>query len=369
MSDVKSKNLYELLGNDSDQDSDKEPAPPTKVIDKPVPRTGKRDASGTAPSEARGGAARGGRGGRRGDASGNDGAFRDREAGSVNNRGKPTDDGLRQDRHSNQIQGGRIQGNYDGRGGRGGRSGRGNRGNRDDRHTRGPQNDHTKQADQSWGAPTGNSEWDDEKAGEAIAKEEEKAEGAAGGWDSGIADLPGETPTDADGTAPAQGTTPADAPAGPIEEPEPEDNSRSYADYLAEQAEKKLKLGGGKLEARKPNEGSKQKKEWDNAKPISKDEEDEYMAGKEAKARREKQRKEKERVDVDLRYVDPNRGGGDRGGRGRGRGDKGDFRGRGRGRGDGFRGRGDGGFRGGRGKENHSPNVGDESAFPTLGGS
>jgi len=56
----------------------------------------------------------------------------------VNNRGKPMDDGLRQDRHRDRIEGGRIQNNYDGRGGRGGRAGRGGRGNRDDRHTRGP---------------------------------------------------------------------------------------------------------------------------------------------------------------------------------------------------------------------------------------
>jgi len=181
--------------------------------------------------------------------------------------------------------------------------------------------------------------------------------------------LPDDAPIDADGTAPAQGSTPAEAPAGAVEEPEP-DNSRSYADYLAEQAEKKLKLGGGTLEARKPNEGSKQKKEWEKAKPMSKDEEDEYMSGKAGKAKREKQRKEKEKVDVDIRYVEPNtggRGGGERG-RGRGRGDRGDFRGRGRGRGDGFRGRGDGGFRGGRSKAD-TPNVGDENAFPTLGGS
>lgn len=64
-------------------------------------------------------------------------AFRDREAGSINNREKPTDDGLRQDRHANRIEGARDRGSYDGRGGRGGRAGRGGRGNRDDRHTRG----------------------------------------------------------------------------------------------------------------------------------------------------------------------------------------------------------------------------------------
>lgn len=67
-------------------------------------------------------------------------AMRDREAGSVNNRSKPTDDGLRQDRHRDRIEGGRGQGNHEGRGGRGGRGGgsRGGRGARDDRHTRGP---------------------------------------------------------------------------------------------------------------------------------------------------------------------------------------------------------------------------------------
>lgn len=64
-------------------------------------------------------------------------AFRDREVGAMNNRDKPTDDGLRQDRHANRIEGGRDRGSYEGRGGRAGRAGRGGRGNRDDRHTRG----------------------------------------------------------------------------------------------------------------------------------------------------------------------------------------------------------------------------------------
>ena len=66
-------------------------------------------------------------------------AFRDREVGSMSNRDKPTEDGLRQDRHANRIEGGRDRASYEGRGGRGGRagSGRGGRGGRDDRHTRG----------------------------------------------------------------------------------------------------------------------------------------------------------------------------------------------------------------------------------------
>lgn len=241
--------------------------------------------------------------------------------------------------------------------------------------------DHVKQADQSWGAPSGDAEWNDEKAGEAIAKAEE----SAGGWDA-AAEKSNEPQFTADTTKPidaeaADTTADVAAPAGepqPAAEPEPEDNSRSYADYLAEQAEKKLKLGAPVLSARKPNEGSKQDKKWAQAKPLSKDEEDaDYIAGKAEKAKREKQRKEKTMIDVDFRHAEPAQRGGDRGGRGRGRG--GD-RGRGgRGRGE-FRGRGDGGFRGdggyrggggrggGRGGDS-SVNVSDENAFPSLGGS
>ena len=56
----------------------------------------------------------------------------------MNNRGKPTDDGLREDRHSDRIGGGLNHGDYDGSGGRGGRGGfRGGRGVRGDRHSRG----------------------------------------------------------------------------------------------------------------------------------------------------------------------------------------------------------------------------------------
>lgn len=195
---------------------------------------------------------------------------------------------------------------------------------------------------------------------------------------------------DADGKHPVtEGAGAADdtsaAATQPAAEPEPEDNSKSYAEYLAELAEKKLQLGAPVPEARKPNEGSKQDKKWAQAKPLTKDEEEEaYMAGKGEKARRERQRKEKNRVDVDMSFKEaPQRGGGDgrgRGGRGRGEG-RGDYRGGergrggGRGRGDGYRGRADGesrgGYRGGRGGRDNtnSVDVADESAFPSLGGS
>ena len=263
--------------------------------------------------------------------------------------------------------------------------------------------DHVKQADQSWGAPTGTSEWNDEKVGEDIAQAEKAAEtsgtgwdnsdakadagggwdnsdaaGAGGGWDAsdaaGVVD-PDSKPNESGGAA--HGNTDSAQP-----EAEPEDNSKSYADYLAEQAEKKLKLGGDTLQARKPNEGSKHDKKWAEAKAFAKDEEDnEYIAGKGGKEKRERQRKEKTLLDVDLRYVEPSSGRG--GDRGRGGSRRGDFRGGDRGRGgrgrggDGYRGRGDGGFRGGRGggggggggRDPASVNVEDENAFPSLGGS
>lgn len=236
--------------------------------------------------------------------------------------------------------------------------------------------DHVKQADQSWGAPSGDAEWNDEKAGEEIAKAEETAEGwgtepapapvATGGWNPEAEGITSNENDAADTTADVA------APAGeaqPAAEPEPEDNSRSYADYLAEQAEKKLKLGAAPLQARKANEGSKQDKKWAQAKPLSKEEEEDFIAGKAEKAKREKQRKEKNTLDVDFRYAEPARGG--ERGRGRGRGgDRGGRGGRGRGefRGE-FRGRGDG-FRGGRGgRDGGSVNVSDENAFPSLGGS
>ncbi len=260
--------------------------------------------------------------------------------------------------------------------------------------------EHTKQADQSWGAPTGDAEWNDERAGEAIAATEVKEAGwdataasGASGWDEGapqgapgFADSGAAQPADdgfGSGTAGAEATEPA----------EPEDTSISYSEYVAQQAQKKLE-GLGLKEARKPNEGAKQDKKWQNAKAISRDESEEYISGAGEKARRERDRLRNapKKVDVDLSWqtsTPDSRGGGrggrgerrggDRGGRGeyRGRGD-GEFRGRGRGRGDGeYRGRGGRGGGGGggggggrsRGGSESAPPVAldDKAAFPSLG--
>ncbi|KIN06104.1 hypothetical protein OIDMADRAFT_176207 [Oidiodendron maius Zn] len=321
MSTVVSKNLYELLGNTHDEDSDREPDPPVKVVDKTPARTTKRNAGGEAPT-SKAHVATDGRGARRGGLQGNEGAFRDRNAGSAANRGKPTD----------EAEGGRR--------GRGGYEGRG-RGRPFDRHSRSVGGDSEKQANHGWGANEGDAELKDEQAGDAMAKAEQK-EGEAGA-------------------------------AEPEAEPEPEDHSISYADYLSQLAEKKLQLGSGVPEARKPNEGTKQDKKWANAKAITKDDEEDFVAGSGGKAKRERERKQKQVLDIDQRFVEaPERTG------------RGGFRG-GRGRGDGPSrgGRGDGGFRGGRGRgegpsrgrgdrprgapRGASINTSDTSAFPSLG--
>jgi plasminogen activator inhibitor 1 RNA-binding protein len=119
------------------------------VADKPLNRSSKRNAPDVAPgakgheAPATGGSRRGGAGGSEGGMeqlssmrqdisiaqyAENSLAYRDRNAGSSSNRGKPTDDGVRQDRHPHRATEG-------GRGGRG-RDGRGRgRGRGEDRHS------------------------------------------------------------------------------------------------------------------------------------------------------------------------------------------------------------------------------------------
>jgi len=238
--------------------------------------------------------------------------------------------------------------------------------------------DHPKQVEHGWGENTGEGEWADEKAGEAIASQEVKE----GGWDA--------NQNEAEGAAAAAAAADG-GEAFPEQEPEPEDTSKSYADYITEQASKKLGELGLK-EARAPNEGSKENKKWKSAKELTKEEDEDYFKGEE-KAKRERAREsKKEFLDIDYSFKEQprdSRGRGGRGGRGRGdRGDRGDrserpergdrperterpdrgeFRGRGRGRGERgeFRGR---GGRGRGGSEGSKLPVDDTTAFPSLGG-
>lgn len=357
---VASKNLYELLGNDPELDPDREPEPPTKTVDKPQARSGKRTTGGDVAPKS----------GQRGEAaaraprenfSGNERAIRDRTAGAANNRAKPTEDGARPDRRPRDS-------NDRGRGSRGGSSGyasrgmRGGRPPRDDRHSKSGIGEHDKQAAHGWGENTAEGELNDETTGLADARKEE-GEGI-------VAD---DTPVDENG-----------APAA--EAAEPEDKSKSYEQYLAEQLEKKAALNDRPLEVRKPNEGSSKK--FPEGKAIARGEtEEEFIAGSGGKNKRTRERKEKNVLDIDQAWIesDTPRGGahgGPRGGRGgaRGRGEGGRGRGEGRGRGgarggrgggegrgergDHHRGEGRGAFRGGRGQ---GPNIANSSDFPSLG--
>ncbi len=239
--------------------------------------------------------------------------------------------------------------------------------------------------DRGWGESSGQGEWQEEKAGEAIANEENKDTA----WDAD------KNEAWKDNDQPA--TIPEEGGAAAEVEPELEDNSKSFADYMAEQAQKKLE-GLGMKEARAPNEGAKDNKKWKSAKELVKEEDGDYFKG-EDKARRERERgrNAKEFLDIDYAFKEQPRdarGGGRGGGRGRGRGrgdgdradrpdrgdrperpdrperaERGEFRGRGRGRGGESRGE----FRGGRGRgrggsEGGPVPVNDEKAFPSLGG-
>ncbi|KAK8199041.1 hypothetical protein HDK77DRAFT_431574 [Phyllosticta capitalensis] len=314
---IASKNVYELLGNDPEQDSDREPEPPTKAIEKTLPRSGKR--SGPEPTKE----PRTGAGNARKEVGGNEGAFRDRNAGRDSNRSKPADDGVRQDRHP-RHEGGR---------GRGGRGGRGPRAPRDDRHSKSGIADHPKQAEKGWGGDDGTKELADEVAGENIAKEEEAAD--------------------------------VDAEANGAAEAKLEDKVKSYDEYLADLVEKKAQLNAG-VAIRKPNEGAGKK--FPEGKPVERKVED-YFAGESKDKTRERRTKDKNQIDLgDIYGRGEERSGGFRGGRGGGRGGRGGPRGEGNFRGEG-RGRGGrGGPRGGpRGAAAGNVNINDASAFPSLG--
>lgn len=215
--------------------------------------------------------------------------------------------------------------------------------------------DHQKQAAHGWGEDTGAGELADEQAGDAIANAEAKDEA---GW---APDTSGGDPAFSNGPGGAGEAVGEDAAA------EPEEKTKSYDEYLAEQAEKRLALGSGNLNTRKANEGSKQK--FPTGTEVKREAED-FFVGAEEKARKEKQQKDKNRLQLEGQYYaaadsgDRRGGGRGRGGRGRGEG-RGEFRGDRGGRG----GRGRGEFRGGArgGPRGGGPNTNDSAAFPALG--
>ncbi|KAL4970089.1 putative telomere and ribosome associated protein Stm1 [Aspergillus stella-maris] len=263
--------LSRIVGNDPELDPNREPEPPTRALDKPAPRHGKRDAPKEAPARPEGAAPR--RGGR---ATGNEAAFRDRNAGSRNNREKPTEETGANPRHE-----------------------RGGRPARRDRQPRTGQADTRKQVNQGWGNQDGEKTWDDEKAADNIAKADEN-----------------------------EPQTPAE------ESEEPADKSKSFADYLAEKAAredlsaKPVRAANEGAKTDKKWAGAKEFKRNEDEEAYIAGKERESKAGKQ---RKEKNYLDVDMRFVEAPRTSAPRGrGGGRGGRGAGRGDRGD-RGSGRG--------------------------------------
>lgn len=269
-----------------------------------------------------------------------------------------------------------------GRGGRGGRGGdRGTRGarggarggkfDRPDRRSQTGRVDSEKAEHQGWGGDEGKRELEAETAGVTDAVAEKTNDGEAAtptGWEVSTEETPAASGWDA--PAAISGDAEATADKAPEREPEPEDNSKTYEQFLAEQKA----AGRGVLDtlstnARKANEGSDDS-QWKDGVLVKKGDRDEgFFADlqKEKANKAKKDRKEKNLLEVE--FTAPARQGFNqdrRGGAPRGRGG----RGRGEGRGDGTRGRGAAGGRGGRGRGGASQangvNIADNTAFPSL---
>ena len=76
----------------------------------------------------------------------------------------------------------------------------------------------------------------------------------------------------------AEGSAPVPTPSQPVAEPEPEDNTKTYDEYLAEQAGRSQKLGTPAQAPRKANEGADDA-QWKDAVALQKKEEDETYFG------------------------------------------------------------------------------------------
>lgn len=243
-----------------------------------------------------------------------------------------------------------------GRGGRGGRGGaRGGRGRPFDKHSQTGKVDSEKKVHQSWGGDDGNTEL---KAEEAAVTDAANDWGGAGdaaanvdAW--GSADAPA-----ADGAAsPAAEGEKGDRSGRPPRkerEPEEEDNTLTFDQYLAQKKEKEDLLVPKLENTRIANEGA-DGNIWKDVVPLEKSEEDSYFVGKAKAAPKARAKKEdKVFIEIEGRFERPSRGGrGGRGGPDRGRGAP----------------RGRGGPRGGRSNGSAAApavNVDDEAAFPSL---
>ncbi|GAA5911849.1 hypothetical protein JCM8208_002459 [Rhodotorula glutinis] len=188
----------------------------------------------------------------------------------------------------------------------------------------------------------------------------DKAEAAGWGAEDGKKELEAEQLGDADAKA-EKPTAAADGTATPVREApiEEEDNTQTYEEYLAAQAEKKLSLA--LPEARKANEGDDASFGQALTKKAEAEEEWLYGAPKAAAGKTKKQKEGKTFIEVEFTSAPRKDTRGERAPAARGRGGA---RGRGEGRGrGGARG---GATRGAPSSRGSAPAVPDASAFPAL---
>ncbi|CUS12830.1 unnamed protein product [Tuber aestivum] len=309
---VASKNLFDLLGNDIEDPDAPPPPPPREVIKNSTTSKKREEKLSAGDFSATSGRAR--------PYSGNEKAFRDRDAGRQNNLSRDTAEDAAPRGSS--------------RGGGGGRGAR----REHDRHSATGKVDSEKKYNQGWGGTGGSSEWNDELVGEELAQK------------------------DATGVEDPNPVAAVDAPAGDEEAeeaPEPEEERvKTLDEYRAELEQRRDGLGPP-TDVRRPNEGTKNDKKW-AGKELSRKEQEEgvFFAGESKEKTRFRERKQKNLLDIDTEPRE-NRRGGERGGRGRG----GE---RGRGRGGDRPPRNDNYHRGGR-KPDGYVDLADKSAFPALG--
>lgn len=125
----------------------------------------------------------------------------------------------------------------------------------------GPHSDSDKKDHQGWGGDEGKRELEDEDWGALDAKTE------------GAAQTPTKPSTEVGDNTPAAAATPV---------PEPEDNSKTYEEYLAERAAAGQNAVGGSLSARKANEGSDDS-QWKAGQLLEKITTDNFFVGKQVR--------------------------------------------------------------------------------------
>ncbi|PPQ88610.1 hypothetical protein CVT25_010186 [Psilocybe cyanescens] len=335
---VVSKNPFALL-DDDDVPSASAPAP--KVDPAPAPAA---QATRSSAQKSRGGpAARGGK-------------YYSRGGKPTSKDSTPVTEETEGQKKSEGREGGRGRGRGPTRGGPRGR------GRPFDRHSQTGKTDSDKKVHQSWGGDDGNAELKTEEAAtvDAIA-ESASNDWAAGGAPADV-DAWAAPATDA-WAAPAGDAAPADGEAKPEgrprreREPEEEDNTLTFDQYLAQQKDKESVIP--KLEnTRQANDGADDI--FKGAVVLAKEEEDAYFVGKGKAAPKARAKKEeKVYLEIDARFERPDRGSGrGRGGRGGERGERGD-------RSRGTRGR----VAPRAARQNNGTatvNVDDQTAFPSL---